>query len=157
PGNILGADPATGAQVPRWAIPAGQNGVGLRPADFVPGTVNLQNNRAGIDTLPRQVLQSVFLTAHQDVGRFEVTGDVRYAFRKYAVRTAANATTLTVTRANPFFVSPNGAASHAIAYSLAPELGNPLNIGSAETWAASLGARTRLVGDWQADGYLGFG
>jgi iron complex outermembrane receptor protein len=158
PGNILGPDPVTGAQVPRWAIPAGQPGVGLRPSDLQAGVVNLQNPRAGIDTLPRQVLQSVFLTASQEVGsRIEVTGDLRYAFRKYAVRTAANTTTLTVNRSNPFFVSPNGSASHAIAYAFGPELGNPLNIGSAETWGASLGAKVRLFGDWQADAYLGFG
>lgn len=157
PGNVLGPYPVTGAQVPRWAIPAGQNGVGLRPQDFQAGVVNLQNQRAGIDTLPRQVLQSVFLTADQEVGRAKLTADVRYAFRKYGVRTAANATTLTVTRANPFFASPNGASSHAIAYSLEAELGNPLQIGSAETWAASLGATVPLGGDWQADGYLGFG
>jgi len=156
PGNILGPDPATGAQVPRWAIPAGQAGVGLRPTDFQAGVVNLQNPRAGTDTLPRQVLQSVFLTASQEVGPVELTGDVRYAFRKYGVRTAANATTLTVNRSNPFFVSPNGSASQSIAYSLQPELGNPFNVGSAETWAASLGARVRLFGDWQGDAYLGF-
>lgn len=158
PGNILGPDPVTGAQVPRWAIPAGQAGVGLRPSDFQAGTVNLQNARAGIDTLPRQVLQSVFLTANQEVGGgVELTGDLRYAFRKYGVRVAPNATTLTVNRSNPFFVSPNGSASHAIAYSLAPELGNPLTIGSAETWAASLGAKVPLFGDWEGDAYVGFG
>ncbi|RAK67803.1 TonB-dependent receptor [Phenylobacterium kunshanense] len=157
PGNILGPDPVTGALVPRWAIPAGQDGVGLSPSDFIDGRSNLQNQRAGIDTLPRQVLQSVFLTAHQELGGIEFTGDVRYAFRKYAVRTAGNVTRLTVNRANPFFVSPDGSASHSIAYSLQPELGNPLNIGSAETWAASLGAKAPLFGDWLADGYLGFG
>ncbi|TAJ68727.1 MAG: TonB-dependent receptor [Phenylobacterium sp.] len=158
PGNILGPDPITGAQAPRWAIPAGQNGVGLRPSDFQLGTVNLENGRAGIDTLPRQVLQSAFLTANQEVGHgVEITADVRYAFRKYAVSTAANVTTLSVNRSNPFFVSPNGSTSHSIAYSLQEELGNPLNIGSAETWGASLGAKAPLFGDWQADGYLGFG
>jgi outer membrane receptor protein involved in Fe transport len=155
PGNILGPDPITGAQVARWGIPAGQNGVGLQPSDFQAGVINLENPRAGIDTLPRQVLQSAYLTANQAVGAVEVSAEVRYAFRKYGLRPGGSATTLTVNRANPFFVSPNGSSSHTIAY--APgDLANPHRIGSAETWSATLGAKAPLFADWQADGYLGF-
>lgn len=158
PGNILRTDPATGVTGPGWAIPGGQNGVGLRPADLQAGVVNRQNQRQGADTLPRQSLQSVYLTAHQALGeRLEISGDVRYAFRKYGVHLPPQTTTLTVNRANPFFVSPNGSASHSISYSFANDLPNPFQVGSAETWAATLGATYRLFGDWKSDSYLGAG
>lgn len=157
PGNILRADPVTGTQVPFWAIPAGQNGVGLRPTDFVAGTVNLTNQRAGLDILPRQQLQSAYLFARQEISdRVEVSGDLRYAFRKYGLALSAPTSTLTVARANPFFVSPNGSSSHSIAYSFSGELENPFQVGSAETWAATAAADVKLFGDWKSEAYVGF-
>lgn len=157
PGNILRTDPATGLTVPGWAIPAGQNGVGLRPSDLQAGVVNLENQRRGVDLLPRQTLQSAWLAAHQEIGeRFELNADVRWSFRKFGVQLAAPVSNLTVTNANPFFVSPIGATSHSVAYSFGDELANPRQVGSAETWAATLGGTARLGRGWQADGYLGF-
>ncbi len=157
PGNILRTDPVTGLTVQGWAIPAGQNGTGLRPSDLQAGVVNLENQRRGVDLLPRQTLQSAYLAAHQQLGeRVELSADVRWSFRKFGVQLAAPVSNLTVTNANPFFVSPIGASSHSIAYSFADDLPNPRQVGSAETWTATLGATARLGRGWQADGYLGF-
>lgn len=158
PGNILRTDPATGAQVPGWAIPAGQSGVGLRPSDLQAGVVNLQNQRFGIDLLPRQTLNAVYVAAGQDVGdRLEVTADARYSARRYRLHIAPPTANLTVNRNNPFFVSPNGSASHTIAYSFAGDLPLPTQQGLAENIAATLGATLKLKGDWQAEGYAAFG
>src|SRR5690606_20214074 len=48
PGNILRRDPVLG-EVPDYAIPPGQDGTALSPGDFLPGQVNLSNNRAGVN------------------------------------------------------------------------------------------------------------
>mgnify|MGYP001143037643 CR=1 FL=1 len=158
PGNILGVDPATGGTAPRWGVPPGQTGVGLRPEDLQAGAINLQNQRQGADTLPRQVLQAAYLAAHQDVGAgLRLSGDVRYSFRRFALDLVPQATTLTVDRGNPFYVSPDGAASERIAYSFAGDVLNPRSSGSVETWAATAGASLDLPAAWRADGYLGWG
>lgn len=157
PGNVLIADPATGANVPTYAIPSGQSGVGLRPTDFLRGAVNLQNQRVGIDVSPKQVSQSVYLAVDQEVGdRLQLSADARYGFRRYRIHQSNPVSTLTVTRANPFYVSPVGAASQTLAYSFA-DLPFPVQSGSAETLTLTAGAKLKLGGDWRADGYAAFG
>lgn len=157
PGNVLLADPATGANVPTYAIPSGQSGVGLRPTDFLGGVVNLQNQRVGIDVSPKQVSQSVYLAVDQQVGeRLQLSADARYGFRRYQIHQSFPVSTLTVTRANPFYVSPVGAASQSLAYSFA-DLPFPVQSGSAETLTLTAGAKLKLGGDWRADGYAAFG
>ncbi|MFC3077824.1 TonB-dependent receptor domain-containing protein [Phenylobacterium terrae] len=157
PGNILRTDPATGASVPYWAIPPGQAGVGLRPQDFVAGAPNLEDPQLGTDILPEQRRQSAFVAVKQSLGEsLELSGDVRYSVRRAAAAFGASTTILTVRPANPFFVSPNGAASNQIQYSFSGELPNPVTRRTAESLSASLGGRLRLPGDWQADGYVAF-
>jgi len=157
PGNVVARDPVTGLNVPFYGIPPGQNGQGLTPASFLPGVLNRTSRQDGQDILPGQRRQSVYGAFQQDVGeRFELSGDLRYGFRAARARTAASVATLTVGRANPFFVSPNGAASNQIQYSFAGELPNPLARATAESLTASLGGRLRLPKRWAADGYLAF-
>jgi outer membrane receptor protein involved in Fe transport len=154
PGNILKTDPVTNALVPGYAIPAGQNGVGLRPSDLQPGVVNLFNQREREDLLPRQTLNSLYLAADQEVGsRLELSADARYAYRRYKAHQISSVSTLTVSRANPFYVAPTGAASERIAYSFIGDLPNPVSAGSAEVAGATLEATLRLAGDWRAEAY----
>jgi iron complex outermembrane receptor protein len=146
PGNLAG-----------FAIPAGQNGVGLTPSEFLAGVVNRTNQRQGEDLLPRQTLQSVYATANQSLGeRLEFSADARYSHRDFSIRSSVPITSLMVARANPFYVAPNGAASERIAYSFAGQLPNVIASGRAETLGGSLGARLRLFSDWQAEGYLAY-
>ena len=157
PGNVVAVNPATGVSGPFYGIPAGQNGVGLRPADFQAGVINRTSRQDGLDVLPGQRRQSLYAAAHQDVGeRLEVSGDARYGFRAARATIAGPTSTFTIGRNNPFFVSPNGAASNQIQYSFVGELPNPIIRATAENLSASLGGRLRLAGDWAADGYLGF-
>ena len=158
PGNVMRVDPVSGGQVPGWAIPAGQNGVGLRPEDLRAGEVNLQNPREGIDLIPDQTLNALYVALDQDVGeRFEVTADARLASRRFRIRTLPQTSNLTVTQANPYFVSPVGATSHTIAYSFVRDLPNPEQSGSADSLSFSLGGSARLAGDWRAEAYLAYG
>ena len=157
PGNVVAVNPATGISGPFFGIPAGQNGVGLTPSSFQPGVVNKISRQQGLDVLPGQGQQSGYLTFHQDLGdRVELSGDARYGYRVARTAIAGSVATLTVTPADPFFVSPNGAAKNTIQYSFIGELPSPIIRATAETYSASLGGRVRLPGDWLAEGYLGY-
>jgi outer membrane receptor protein involved in Fe transport len=156
PGNILGPDPVTGGNAPRFAIPAGQPGTALRPTDFQAGTVNYSNPRLGADVLPRQTQNSIYVSLDQTWGALELTADARYAYRRFKAYLTPVVSTFTVGRGNPFFVSPTGAATHTIAYTWYSDLGNPQNQGSAETLGLSLGAKLPLFRDWRGEAYATF-
>lgn len=157
PGNVLGIDPATGAFGVAYAIPAGQDGRSLRPSDFVAGASNLQNSRLNTDLIPRQVRHSVYATFDQDVGdTLHLTADARYAHRAFDARLAGSAAIVSITKANPWFVSPTGASSDLIAYTLAPELGPIDTHGAAEAVALSLGLDADLGAHWKLRSYAAF-
>lgn len=154
PGNILRLDPVTNGQVPGFAIPAGQSGLGLRPTDLQAGVINLQNQRSGADILPRQTMNALYVAVEQTLGRLEVNADARWSYRRFKARGNPVSSTFTVGRGNPFFVSPNGSATHSIAYSFAGDLPNPYQAGSAEALSMALDAALSLGPSWRADGYL---
>ncbi len=154
PGNVIGIDPVTGVSGPRWAIPAGQDGTALKPGDFILGQVNRQNYRATLDILPTQERGSAYLTLTQDIGsRVTLTADARYSDRRYTTHVTPPQTTMTVSRANPYFVSPNGAASNSIAYSFQNEAGGLYSTGEVQSRALSIGAKVRLPHDWRLNLY----
>jgi len=156
PGNILRTDPATGASVPFWAIPAGQPGTGLRPADFVAGSVNRYNQNQGVDILPSQRRSSAYVAWRQDLTPgVELSGDLRHSFRSAKITNSGIISTLSVGRNNPFFVSPSGAASHQIQYAFG-ELPNPEIRATTESLSGTVGAEARLFGDWRGSGYAAF-
>jgi iron complex outermembrane receptor protein len=157
PGNIVAVNPATGISGPFFGIPAGQNGRGLTPSSFLPGAINRISRQQGLDVLPGQREQSAYAAFHQDLGeRVEISGDARWGFRAARTAVAGSVSTLTVTTADPFFVSPNGATREQIAYSFIGELPNPIIRATAQSLSGSLGGRARLASDWVANGYLGF-
>lgn len=157
PGNIVVTDPATGAVVPRFAIPRGQNGTGLRPGDFLAGEVNLGNQREGLNILPEQERHGAYIAIDQEIGdRLRLSGDLRLGRRDYATVAPAFSSVLTVNRNNPFFVSPTGATSHTIAYSFGRDIGQPQVSGRADSLGASLGGVLELGGDWRLDAYVAY-
>ncbi|MBJ7411233.1 MAG: TonB-dependent receptor [Phenylobacterium sp.] len=157
PGNIVRTDPATGGTTPFWAIPPGQPGVGLRPTDFQPSTINRYNQTTGVDLLPDQRRQAAYLALRQEVApRLELSGDVRYGFRRAKVAGSGTVSTLTVGRNNPFFVSPNGAASNQIQYAFSAEGGNLQSRVTAESLAITAGADAELAAGWKLQSYLAF-
>lgn len=152
PGTVLGIDPASQQLVPLYAIPGGQNGVGLRPGDFIAGQANLENRRAYMDVMPSQERGSLYLALSQEVGpRVTLSADARYSDRRYATILLPPLTALTVRAANPYFVSPNGAGSNIIAYSFAKETGGIKSAGEVQSRGLTLGAKARLAGDWRAE------
>jgi outer membrane receptor protein involved in Fe transport len=151
PGNIL-VSGSGGVLAPGYAIPAGQNGVGLKPSDLQAGVVNKLNQRQGEDLLPRQTQDSVYLSGHHALGdRLEVSADARYSFRLFEASQSPATTTLTVGRANPYYVAPSGAASESIAYSFVDQVPNPVQSGSVQSLGFTLDAKLRLGGDWRSE------
>ncbi len=157
PGNVLATAPGGGTLTPTYGIPAGQNGIGLKPSDFLLGTLNRQRQRIGVDLLPRQTLNSVYVAFDQDLGdRLEITSDARFGVRRFKARQGIPTSTLTVGRNNPFFVSPNGAATNQIAYSFAGQLPNVVSSGQVESLGLTAGAKLKLFGDWRSEAYATF-
>lgn len=152
PANILRLN-AAGAFVATYAVPAGQNGVGLRPGDFIAGTVNATNQKAAYDLIPRSTRHSALVAVEQDVGPVTLSGDLRFAHREIDAHNAAPTATLVLTAANPFFVSPTGQGSERIAYSFQNESAGVRNWGVSESLGASLGAKAALGAGWHADVY----
>jgi len=158
PGNIVALDPATGGLIPLFGVPAGQTGVGLRPSDFRAGAINLTDLRTGVDILPRQTLNAVYVAAEQALGEHvELTADARFSARRFKAHLAPPQSTFNVGRNNPFFVSPTGAASHTIAYSFSGDLPPTVSQGQVESLGANLGVAAELARGWRLDGYLGYG
>lgn len=152
PGNVLVL--TNGAFQPRFAIPSGQNGVGLTPASFLAGQVNLGNPNAGMDLTPEQTRQGLYASLNQSLGaRVELAFDARFSRREFSFHGAPSTSSITVTRANPYFVSPTGGASTIIGYSFFDELGASVGGGKAESFGVSAGADIDLARSWQVQVY----
>ena len=153
-GTILTIDPVTFSLVPTYAVPPGQNGVALKPSDFVAGTKNMLNYRQTMSLLPTQERGSLYVALNQDIGsHITLTADARYSDRRYTTFSIAPQTTLTVTSANPYFVSPTGASSHYVAYSFINETGGLKSTGDVQSRGLSIGAKVDLPAQWRLDAY----
>lgn len=156
PGNIL--DPLTSAPV--YAIPSGQDGRGLTPADFLPGIVNVQSLAEGGDLLPRRQSHSTFMTANYHVtDEFSLNADARYSERRTHSKLFPFPTVLLVPNSNPFYVSPDPANPFPfvlVAYNMSDDLGLFTGTGTTKTFTGGLGATTYLPRDWRAVLHVGY-
>lgn len=152
PANILRTN-AAGALVAAYAVPAGQNGVGLKPSDFVFGTVNYENQRAAYDLLPASKRNSAVVSIAQDVGPVTLSSDLRASKRDLVSFNSAPVANLVVTGANPYYVSPTGQASERIAYSFLKERGGVRSPITAESLGASLTIDAKLPWRWTSSLY----
>lgn len=149
PGNVL----VGGAPV--YAIPSGQDGTALTAASFLAGQINRTNQNAVMDILPSQERFGVYASATQDLtDKITLNGEIRYADRRWALINVAPLASMTVTRANPYFASPTGAASTTVAYSFQNEAGGYKAAGSSRTTSFALGAKADLFADWRLDTYV---
>lgn len=153
PGNIVAF--SGGSYVPQFAIRPNASGAAQGPADFVAGEENRQTASLGVDLLPSLERHSAYGRFSQSLGdRLEISGDLRYNRRDHDVATAASAGVFTATRANPWFVSPTGAASHTIAYSFARDLGPGRSTGRSESLGVTFGGRYDLTSAWSVEAYV---
>jgi len=154
PANILVFNPATASYQVGWAVPPGQNGVGLKPTDFLVGQANLENTRIGGDLLPRDERHSLYVSLTQDIGsRVRFLGDIRYNHRDSKIARPNSIAIFNVGRTNPFFVSPNGSASHTVGYSFGDEIGPSISYGTSQSLGVSAGLEIDLGRGWRGDVY----
>jgi len=154
PGNVLGFDPVTGGLVAAYGIPTGQDGTALKPGDFRAGDPNLENFEEGAWLTPQQTRHSVYAALRQDIGSAVHLGiEARYTHRAFETLTPAYATVLSITKANPWFVSPTGSASDLIGYSFRGDLGPTRASGSAETMGFTGSLDVDLPHHWKLSAY----
>lgn len=157
PGNVMALNPATGAYTPGWAIPPGQSGVALTPSSFLAGQENLDNQRRRTDILPDQTRNSVYASLGQALAdRLEFNADARFSTRGFAYNLPGVIGLLRVNKNNPYFVSPNGAASNQIAYDYTGELGPQHEQGVSNSLGLSAGLDARIGRTWTIDTYVAY-
>lgn len=155
PGNIVVYDSASASYVSQFAIRPGPSGSATSATDFAAGQTNLQSNSLGVDLIPQLERHSAYGRIRQSVGdRLDLSADVRFSRRAYEFANVPGASVFTVTRANPFFVSPIGADSHLLAYSFSGDLGPSRQVGSSRSLGLTAGAVLDLGSGWSLDGYL---
>lgn len=157
PGNILAFDPAVGGYVAAWGIRPGTTGYAQGPGDFVAGVANLQSQLEGVDLLPDLERHSLYGRVRQSIGeRLDLSADLRFSRREYGFDNSAPVTIFSVSGANPWYVSPTGAASHLIGYSFLGDLGVSRQDGVSRSVGLTAGADYDLGGGWTLGGYLAF-
>jgi outer membrane receptor protein involved in Fe transport len=136
-----------------FAIPRGQTGRGLRPADLIPDAVNKGDGWDMVDILPRQQRQSLFAAARQEL----FSGVALYAQGLWSARdyderertTSDSPRAVPVT--NPFYVDPIGTHRPVrVTYDFGRDLGRERHSGSVEALGLTLGLEAR-IGAWALD------
>jgi iron complex outermembrane receptor protein len=140
----------------RYAIPAGQNGVGLTRAQLVAGTPRLQSIYRGYDALPAQDRLSVVATLNQKLSdKVQLNLEAFGSERKYERHTAAQSTNSTVRNTNPFFLSPVvGATSTVVNYSFINDFGPSVGRGFERTHRVSAGLDFDVGESWSGSAFL---
>jgi iron complex outermembrane receptor protein len=136
-----------------YAIPAGQNGVGLTPGQLLAGVSNHGDGWDGVDVLPEQRRHSFFVSIGQDL-----TPDLRFYARGLATWRHFDAAVLTgsfsrrtVPVTNPFYVDPIGTHQPVgVNYDFRRDLGNERYDGAVEAYGVTSGLEWTL-GRWRVD------
>lgn len=151
PANIL--SPLTFA--PAYAIPPGQDGRSLTPADLLPGIVNIANTNEGRDLLADQKRHSVFAAANQALtDAIRLFAEGRFSKRDFRSRQGAPTSFLLVPASNPFFVDPFGGQPFLfLTYSFLDDLGPLIAEGSVKSYSGVVGVTADIGGDWRIQAY----
>lgn len=138
-----------------YAIPAGQNGRSLSASQLVAGSVNLQDQDRGTTILPERRDHNLVAVLHQDLSdNVTVFADGYYTDRRVRQSIAAQSSTLSVPRSNPFFVSPvAGAPSVTVQYSFLGDLGPVSYVNDLANYTGTVGAELALPGKWRGQAY----
>lgn len=138
-----------------FAVPAGQNGVGLTAAQLTAGTVNTGNSQFMTDLLPDQKRHSLFAAVSQDLAphlRLYAHGLLSIRNFDQAIRSSADARR-TVPVTNPFYVDPIGTHQPVgVQYSFVRDLGAERYRGKVTAYGGTAGLEAD-VGRWTIDAH----
>jgi iron complex outermembrane receptor protein len=115
----------------RYAIPAGQNGIGLAASRLVAGTANKQSAHQGVSVLPAQERNGGVFNVVQELNdSVTLTLEGFWSQRRFDRSISAVSGNYTVRATNPFFVTPvAGGTSEVINYSFYGDTGAAKSIG----------------------------
>ncbi|MEK8052722.1 TonB-dependent receptor [Ideonella sp. DXS22W] len=148
PGNVL----VSGV---RYAIPAGQNGVGLVASGLKAGTSNLQSITKGISALPEQHRDSIVFSLSQDItDSLQLGVEGFWTERQFRRNLVAANGNYTVRNTNPFFVSPTGSSSVTVNYSFLNDLGNAVSTGFERSQQLAATLNWELAHKWSASAFV---
>lgn len=147
PGNIL--NPATFQ--PAFAIPRGQDGRQLTPADLILGETNYSNTADAGHLLPRQTLHSAFFSLSSDItDSLSVFAEGRFGRRKTEKHSPGATVPLLVPASNPFFVDPFGGMPFVfVAYNFLSDLGPVTEDSKTTTYSGATGLALEASNDWK--------
>lgn len=142
-----------------YAVPQG-NGVGLTPGQLVAGTANKEDINTNRSLLAAQKEDNFLMSVHQELtDRLKVFAEGYFSDRRYdglgsSMNRGGQTATLTVPRANPFFVHPTdpAASSVSVNYSFA-KLIPPLTHGGERGYNIAAGLTYDIGGGWNIDAY----
>ena len=146
PGTIVTFD---GRQ---FAIPSGQNGVGLTASDLTPDRANLADGRAGTDLLPQLTRQSLFASVNQGLGAdVKLSAQAFFADRASSTRFIPNNFGgVVVPTTNPFYVDPTGAGQPILVnYDFSRDFGPQTTTTHVRAFSV-VGGVEASFGDWSA-------
>lgn len=141
-----------------YAIPRGQDGTSLSPADFVEGTVNLGNRNIGQGLLPEQQRNSVSGFISQSVGdRLILEGTGMYTARKASNSSHGPLEFLFVTSDHPFYVNPAGGTDPIfIAYDFHDDLGPQTTETEIDSYSTAFTGKIKASETWLVTTDLGY-
>ena len=142
-----------------YAIPAGQDGTNLTPADFDPTAPFAQyNNRSVGDVVPAQERHSAFIHLEQEIGLFNLFAEAHYGTQETETVLNRGLISFNVPETNAFFVDPTGtgeASVRVLNYSFEEDIPN-LVFGDIDTMAATTGAQFNILDTWDSSFTLTF-
>lgn len=141
-----------------WAIPSGQDGTSLTPADFTAGTVNLGNFNEGATLLPQQERHSLSGFVSQSVGdRLTLHASGFFSTRNAFSHGSAPIEFLFVTPDNPFYVNPTGGMEPIfVTYSFQDDFGPTTTDTEIKTYSASLTGTLKASDTWLVTTDVGY-
>ena len=135
-----------------FAIPSGQNGVGLTPSRLKADQINRSDGWANADLLPRQTTHSVYGSGAIDLSAtLSLYAQGMFAQREFSRRTIPDQRVVTVPVTNPFYVDPIGTRQPVrVQYDFSSDLGAEFTNGRTRAANVMAGADQKL-GDWSVN------
>lgn len=141
-----------------YAVPSGQNGRGLTPAAFAPGTQNYYDLYRDTTILHREGLQSAVLSGTQALNEhWNLFADALTSWRHVQATGAAETASFIVPAANAFYVNPAADGGPVeMMYGFGSDFG-PLKLRTdVDSGQLTAGANYTGHGTWHAQVYAGY-